>query len=234
MGGLREIMRASPDGRGVQRALEFSCARCEATFAHRPVHSGTDEDREHEVMTAAKRAGWATLKGPRKSFCPACVARAAATKARAQQETKTMVVTRKPAAVAAPVPETAKAEAPPVLDVTAALIIQRKLADVYLDGARGYDGGWTDKRLAETLGVPRAHVREVRRLVYGQDAAGDGEDVREVLGEARALLDAAKALHLAAVKVESGHAELQRLLIDHKNRHDRLERRIAEIEKAVS
>lgn len=246
MGGLREIKRPAPRGSSIEWALELSCARCEATFAHRPVHSGADDDRENEVMTAARRAGWDTLKGPRKSLCPACGARAAAAKVRARQEAKTMVVTKKPAAVAAP--EGAKAEAPPQLDVTAALIIQRKLGEVYLDGVRGYGEGWSDKRVGEALGVPRAHVREVRRLVYGQDAAGDGEDVREVLAEVRGAIERLGALdrrasdieeligkHLEAAKgVQGLYDSLRSDLTKARADLDHITRRAAEIAKAVS
>lgn len=58
-------------------------------------------------------------------------------------------------------------------------IIFAKLQDVYLDEEKGYDAGWTDHRVSEDLGVPRAWVAAVRDENFGP--AKDNADIREFL-----------------------------------------------------
>lgn len=68
-------------------------------------------------------------------------------------------------------------------------IIFAKLNDVYLDSH--YSAGWTDRRIAEDLNVPRAWVESVRVENFGD--AGDNEDARRFIADLDAIRDDLKA-----------------------------------------
>lgn len=237
---------------GTFRRLHCRC--CPNVFEMRARRfNGPAPDLEEEVLPEAKKAGWDVLHGARRARCPACFD--TAKRLKAHREAKTMVVKAKgqtpPAGGATGVDGrgtagqagaggslaaavSGRAEAPPSMDIDAAFLIRDKLGEVYLDAQRGYGEGWTDKRVAESLTVPRDWVRQVRCKVYGAASAGGAEDFAPVLAEARAVLAAARDLTEQGLKVEQEAALFQRSRADVMAQVSRLERRLADIEKAVA
>lgn len=63
-------------------------------------------------------------------------------------------------------------------------LIWAKLEEVYVDERAGYSAGWTDARVAEDLGIPRAWVSTIRDENFGP---GVSEEVEKTLAEARAV-----------------------------------------------
>ena len=62
-------------------------------------------------------------------------------------------------------------EPPRVMQREDRRIIFQKLNEVYLDEKRGYVEGWSDLRVSEDLGIPRAWVAQVRDENFGPVAA---------------------------------------------------------------
>lgn len=96
-----------------------------------------------------------------------------------------------------PTAETAPAADPPrEMSRDEKRLIFGKLNEVFLDETRGYDAGWSDKRVAEDLGVPRAWVAAVRDENFGPDNSSD--EAHQVVAEAKAgvekMADAAAGL----------------------------------------
>jgi hypothetical protein len=73
------------------------------------------------------------------------------------------------------------------------LTIMAALQDHYIDKDKGYDRGWSDQKLAESLNCPRAWVKAVRVQFYGDGASGN-EDITEALKEAKSAVKVAAAL----------------------------------------
>ncbi|UYO50306.1 hypothetical protein KQX64_06950 [Rhodopseudomonas palustris] len=145
------------------------------------------------------RAGWELGRNASRDFCPQCMAdirkrkrgadsRKGAEMAKDQEPSKTTA-----AATAAPEPR--------ALGIDEALVIAEKLGEVYVGKDKGYSDGWSDKRLAEDLNVPRDWVRQIREKRFGP--AGDSEEARALLAEARvASADAALMVRAVAEKLD--------------------------------
>lgn len=235
----RYTRRPGPGGESGGAYYRIRCRRCASVFERRARrYSGQPPDLEGEVLPEAKKAGWDVLHGAHRAMCPHC--RTSQAQAKAKKEAKIMV-----AKMPTPVPlppqidlppvkaaPAGKAEAPPSMDIDAAFLIRDKLGEVYLDAQRGFGEGWTDKRVAEHLTVPRDWVRQVRCKVYGASSAGGAEDFGPVLAEARAALAAAKELTEQGLKVSREMAAFERARGEVLAQVCRLERRLADIEKA--
>lgn len=147
--------------------------------------------------------------------CPACVSREAEQQRRANLRLVTSEGDMSQAV--------AKADPPREMDRTDRRLIIEKLSEVYVDEQTGYSAGWTDKKVAETLGVPRAWVVKLRDENFGPARSPEIEDAlkeaRAVAGEVRTLSET-----LSAVTKQLG------VLAD---RAGRIERIAGEIEKAV-
>ena len=239
--GIERYTRRPSPGDAGGAYYRIRCRLCSSVFEHKArKYSGPPPDLEGEVLPEAKKAGWDVLHGARKAVCPRCLS--LQSKAKARKEAKIMVakmptpLPRAPQTEPAPVKvaPTGKAEAPPAMDIDAAFLIRDKLGEVYLDAQRGYGEGWTDKRVAEHLTVPRDWVRQVRCKVYGAGSAGGAEDFAPVLAEARAALAAAKDLTEQGLKVQQEMAVFDRARGEVLAQVGRLERRLADIEKAVA
>ncbi len=102
-------------------------------------------------------------------------------------------------------------------------LIWAKLDEVYVDEKAGYSAGWTDARLAEDLGVPRAWVSTIRDENFGPDQS---EELQRTVAEARAVM-AANTEHAKAVEalMQQGAALLKRA--------EAVERSLRRIETAV-
>lgn len=103
-------------------------------------------------------------------------------------------------------------------------IIFEKLNDVYLDEARGYAPGNSDKSVAESLGCPRAWVAQIRDENFG--AARDNEDVRDLLAKIDALREIVVAASSEFEALKARLTEVNREMVT-------LSRAAAAIEKAT-
>lgn len=145
------------DGEGRARAMKIVCAECGAVayFAHQ-----TGARRKPPV--AAKQnfqaKGWVVGSGPRKDFCPLHAA-PSSRKGRAEMPANQN-------GTAEPSP---KADAPREITREERGIIFAKIGDVY--GSDRYVTPWTDQKVADDLGVPRAWVSDVREQFYGPEGS---------------------------------------------------------------
>lgn len=100
-------------------------------------------------------------------------------------------------------------------------IIFAKLNELYIDEHKGYCEGWTDQRVAEDLGVPRAWVEALREENFGP--VKSNTETSEFLHEAEKVLSQAKQL---ADNVEKALSNL-------KFQIEFLEKKALAIQKAV-
>lgn len=150
---------------------------------------------EEACMTMFRTRGWDIAKNGKKRICPECCAsQREARKITAQAEKAlTEIKTEANAAATGKQQKEAitmtdktantkfasnmKADAPREMGRDDRRIIFEKLNDTYVSEKVGYDKGWSDKRLSEDLGVPRAWVVQVRDEMFGpsheDEAAGD-------------------------------------------------------------
>lgn len=163
---LTAIRRA--DAGPSQSAIEITCGACGG--------------KEHAVNTGGQKVlpgtwvenyfsqkGWQIGRKAADDRCPVCAAAARAEKRQhlTDKREKAMPI------------EAPKAEPPRRMDLKDRPIILANLVEVYVGPDVGYDRGWSDKRVAEDLGVPRAWVAELREANFGP--ARDNEEVRDLL-----------------------------------------------------
>lgn len=210
-------------GEKLQRAYRVECSRCGRTDSV-PLNTfrGRGGDDEQVAAALAKKfeaRGWKIGSGVTHDVCMACqiLVPGARTKptlklvGEAMKDTtantppiEAMMQKEEQGAI---LPPAVGAPAPRELGVMDALTIREKLSELYLDKDRGYDRGFTDKKIAEDLNVPRDWVRQVREHVYGRGSAGNG-DIAETLAEARALL---AQMESSIAGVDAVAAEAKRL-----------------------
>lgn len=119
---------------------------------------------------------------------------------------------------------TVVAEQPRKMEREDRRIILAKLNDVYIDEASGYQSPWTDRKVAEDLGVPQAWVAELRDENFGP--AADNQEIREMLKNVEAQAkDAVKLLADAKAIRAEGAALVERI--------NELNRRSIEIGKSL-
>lgn len=116
-------------------------------------------------------------------------------------------------------------EAPNVMGREDKRLIFAKLHEVYLDESKGYSEGWTDKRVAEDLGVPRAWVEQVRNEVFGP--LKENDEIRMLRDEITKAIEKMRTQSTALLT--AAEQEAKRL----NSSAERLERRMGEIEKAL-
>lgn len=176
-----------PAEAGRRRVHRIQCSAC-------PVHADISANthggsRAHEdLFRVWRRGGWEIGNNPSRDLCPDCVkkrrqaGKQPAAEAPAPTEAKVI-----PMPVAAPVtPEPPRA---PTFEEKR--VINSKLEEVYLDERTGYSDGWSDKRVAEDLAVPRKWVEDLREANFGP--ARTNEEVKAAVEEAKALRETAQA-----------------------------------------
>lgn len=106
-----------------------------------------------------------------------------------------------------------------------------KLEECYGTEQTGYNGDWTDDKVAIDLGVPKAWVAAVRDENFGP--ASDNAEIRRVLAEAKVLLTQANVLKSEmeryATTVDRMKGDLAKLL----SNSERIANAIVRIEKGV-
>lgn len=88
-------------------------------------------------------------------------------------------------------------------------IIFEKLNEVYGDEKSGYLEDWTDKAVANHLGVPFAWVATIRDENFGP--VGSNSKIDETVAKAIKLIEESKGI---AAKLLSGVADLEGKLVD--------------------
>jgi hypothetical protein len=187
---------------------------------------------ESESIEAAKKfraIGWDIGSDPRKDRCPNCV--------RVAKEAKPTMKVIQGGAVTQQ-SKTSTVPAPPEMSTADRRIIFRKLEDVYGVDNQGYTGAWTDKTVAEDLGVPRAWVTEVREGMFGP-AGGNAviseqiTEARKAIADGRKLLDEVSALKSA---IDAQQERINRVMRDTApilNLVSSLEGRVINLQKTV-
>lgn len=223
------------DGGGRRRVHRIACSRCPSTFdVSANTHSGS---RNHDDLARVfARNGWTLGRNRLRDLCPACSGKGAkAAPAPVPQPTPTNPLPSNNAEVIPMVASKSAAEPPRKPTFDERRIIFAKLEEAYLDENRGYDTGWSDRKVAEDLGVPRAWVSEIREQNFGP--LRDTEEVRVVTEEARKLVAEARELHDEAIKMrgvflkaaESLNAKAEKIAADIAT----AEKRMADIERVM-
>jgi hypothetical protein len=208
---------------GLRRVHRFKCSRCPAELdIPANTHGGS---RNHEDLNrVTQRHGWIMGHNDSHDLCPACV------KAAARPHPKPpLKVVEDSTMQSAPPPV---ADAPKPLTVDDALLIAAKLGEVYINATAGYTPDWTDTRVAEELGVPRAWVAEVRRKQYG-GGTGDNEEIRAQTVAALALIKEARLILKAAEEIDQRTRQLIAEAQALRHKADVIERKVIAIHDAT-
>lgn len=143
-----------PNARPVS-AFVVHCSKCGTT---EKVASTTNFGTvmANEVIAAKFRnMGWTLSSRGNGDVCPACQEKKRAERKEVQMVESNVVEL--------------KAEPPRVMGREDARLVLLKIDEVYLDENIGYSRGWTDRKVAEDLGVPVAWVAEVRDKHFGKE-----------------------------------------------------------------
>lgn len=186
-------------GDGSVSAARIECCDCESV-AYSVVSKPGLNPKAHEQYF--RNHGWSIGNGPRRDKCPEC-----------QKKGK-------------PALKIVKAESSPEkpreMTRDERLIIMDKIRDVH-DGDR-YGAGWSDKKVSDDLGVPRAWVEDIRENVLmfagGHDAEYEAfmaamapitADAKNLVNSARVQLQDAKALLERATALDGRISEIERM-----------------------
>lgn len=198
----------------MKSAYRIECASCGITSA--PVMCKGVAFPPEFLARQFTNKGWEVGKKDGSDTCPSCVSRRAEDRRRQLHlvEKETEVEKLKTAIVA---------DAPREMTREDRRIILSKLDEVYISEAVGYDRAWTDKKVAEDLGIPKAWVAKLREENFGP---ATNEDIEEFLQEARSASSDARELNGKIADIEKAMA---RLMI----RTQKVEKIADGIEKAV-
>lgn len=163
------------------------------------------------VAKKLRQIGWDIGRNINRHRCPTCAA--GKPKEKKIMETKRPVVTSMGAKlVAAGVGMSAavrrvETSAPPdgvrTMSRDDWRIVFSKINDHYLDEHTGYSEGWSDKRIAEDLNVPRAWVESIRDEKFGP--ARDNEEIRQFLDKLETMRSEASAIVGGLVASKEDH-----------------------------
>lgn len=181
------IERIERDGNPIT-AAKIECCECGA-IEYSTTRAGLSP-KAHEQHF--RNNGWIVGNGPRRDKCPSCEKKAK------RPDLKVVETESKPR-------EMTRDER---------LIIMDKVRDVH-DGDR-YGAGWSDKKVADDLGVPKAWVEDIRGNVL-MFAGGHNAEYEAFMAEMAPLVTDAKNL------VNSARVQLEKVTA--------LESRISEIER---
>lgn len=214
------------------RGMRAVCSKC--GFEGKvpvSIHGQASIKGEAESISATKKfttLGWEIGATPSRDLCPSCAA-----KPKPEKPALILVQTN-----GAPMSQDSAAAAPREMTPADRRVIFVKLEDVYSVDNKGYTGIWTDKLVAEDLGVPRAWVTDVREQFFGPE--GGNEAIRIQLAEARAVLVEAQALidEFAGLKkrmdaMQSDVARLSTAITPLTNHAHKIEGTIISLEKTV-
>lgn len=168
---LQAIKKFDPATNAQRTFFRVECSKCGAEgLVHKTAIKNTREGAEERIVASTlRREGWDIGNNLRKPVCPECQAKEAARRTAAkaglrliQSEMEEMKPDLKP------VPDApVKAEPPPQPKPADNRRIMAALDDAYDEKAGGYSRGESDDKVANSLNVPVAWVREVREKFYG-------------------------------------------------------------------
>jgi len=172
-----------PGGRGTQWAI--TCGSCGTTASLGQQDMGGKLLAE-QLPKRARLNGWEPGKKSSDHRCPGCLMRAS-TKTMRKPPVLAVVPPSQEPAMAVPAPK----DEPRQMGREDRRVIFAKLEEVYVDEKTGYEVGWTDERVANDLGVPRAWVSAMREENFGpaRSEALDNalQEAREVAGQIQAI-----------------------------------------------
>lgn len=137
----------------MRHASLIHCGECGRT--DRFVHAGSQKKPPEAIEQYFRNHGWEIGSTARKDRCPDCL-KATATK---------------------PALRVVEAEPPRQMERDDRRVIFAKIDELY--DTNGYVAPWTDRKVAEDLGVPQAWVEQVREEMFGP--AGSNPDLDEYL-----------------------------------------------------
>jgi hypothetical protein len=201
----RSFDRVSIDNGGIKRpGYKIVCVTCGANDTI--IASGHSGSLPPEaIIQKFSQKGWAVGGAPNHDVCPACI------RERNMARKGNVVAITKPLA-----------EKPREMSREDKRLIFGKIDTVYLDESRGYESGWSDKRIADDLGVPLIWVRGIRESDFGPE--GLAADSREIIAEAKRLGE-------ELVSLDKRFTELAKELSDIKSRYARTERSVDDVRK---
>lgn len=176
-----------------------------------------------QLPKKAQNKAWLVGKKAKDHVCPACIARAEEAKRAKEAKEKREMETKK---TVVPL----RADPPKEMDKEDGRIIFAKLNDVYVGKEVGYSPGWTDKKVAEDLNVPRIWVAKVREEWFGP---ATNEEIETVLKEIRAAAEAVRGLNADLLALNRKATEYGASLAAMERRIERLEKQAGRIETAV-
>lgn len=197
--------------------ITCKCGKIEKTHfnsLHGKAETG-DERTGPMVSRKFTDMGWRVGATPGKHRCPACIK--AETPAKLGDVIRQLLAKLKEPTV--PIPDLTPA--PREMSREDRRLIFEKLNEVYGDEKTGYIAPWTDKQVAEDMGVPRAWVASLREEMFGPE--GSNPAIEALIAEAKAHLAAAQEMRARVtedIRLSSARA-------------DEINRRLAAIEKAV-
>lgn len=179
---------------GEQRrsAYRIECSQCGAhdDFVHTSARRPPDKAAEQ----AFRKRGWLIGRRAQHDLCPACIKATAKTlNEPPKEEIKAM-----------------KADPPPEMTREDKRVINLKLHEVYEGETTGYAKGWSDRKVAEELGVPRAWVAQVRDELFGP--AGEPEEIAKLATEHASLVKRLDDAHAQILNLKSSAADLAKAI----------------------
>jgi hypothetical protein len=216
------------------RGVAVTCSRCPATHSvpMNTVHNSKPRDQDEKLARMATRKfesdGWKIGHNAKHDLCPNC------SKAPQPQPQKQNPAPEKPTMQApAAAPKSPSEQPPRQMAIDDALLIASRLTEIYLGKDKGYADDWTDGKLAESLGVPRAWVTECRVKTYGEGRAGNDE-ITAMVRDAQAVRNDALGV---LEQLESARSAMLRLIDDTvarlRARLETIDRQLGTITKAM-
>lgn len=221
---------------GRRRVHRIKCSRCEA-FADVSANTTGGSRAHDDILKIWKRGGWEIGNNSNRDFCPDCMSAKRAARRQPSKPEPTEMSPEPLNAQVIPMPEPSRLPPQPPRQPSfdERRLILAKLEETYVDEKTGYGEGWTDKRVAEDLGIPRKWVEDLRDANFGPTR--DNEEIRAALDEARTLRsDAQRAISDArreAGVLRARADELDKQIVPLMERLGDVDRRLASIEKAV-
>lgn len=125
------------------------------------------------IAAKFRNKGWSISSRGNSDLCPNCQVK----RPKVAENTESNVV------------ELVRAEPPREMGKDDRRVIFAKINDVYLDERSGYSRGWSDKRVAEDLGVPLAWVSQIRERDFGKETDEVTELFAETMTQAEILVE---------------------------------------------
>jgi len=166
---------------------------------------GIDIDKENNLATRRfEKAGWLVGTTASKHRCPVCKPKKEEEVVRNMKSIKDELNGGTSAiAIDAVVPP------PKTMSFEDRRIIFEKLNEVYIDEVEGYSEDWTDKKVADHLGVPLAWVAQIREQNFGPH--GSNKKIDNTIADAAALV---KEMRDTGTRLMNKADDLERRLID--------------------